>query len=193
MSDTRFRREHRLVLLAVLLSVFSVSAVAQTTDFDVETFRKHWYPSHEGKSVTTLGLNHAEISSVLASAGMRQQSVLARRVDMGEGAEHGLVIQGNDYNLCGGTGNCSTWFFRKIGAKWAPVKGDWGPDPDVYTSAFAFLPPKRHGLYELVVMTHESSDDAAIEVLWFDGKQYRSNQDYCWHPQENKIVGGPCR
>lgn len=186
----------RLVLWVLATPLFGVAmaSLAQTSNFDMTRFRENWYVSHDDKPIIEVGLNKKEISALLTKIGFDEHELSARRVDMGEGIEKGLVVQGKDYNLCG-SGGCQTWFFRKVNGKWEPLVGDWGPDLDTLVGAFAFLPPKHNGLDELIVMTHLSAGRAPVEVWWFDkGKQkYLSNDSYCWDGVEEKAPEGPCQ
>jgi hypothetical protein len=145
------------------------------------------YSSHQGTKIGQIGLSEAEISPVLALLGaekeLRDESggptrewfeveFLARRLDMGEGPDNGLLLQGTQ-TLCGVTGNCQMWLFRKVNGKWTIVLDD------ALSAAFKFAPPKHNGLFELMVMGHGSAASTPLSVLWFDGTKYAEHTRYC--------------
>jgi hypothetical protein len=64
----------------------------------------------------------------------------ARRVDLGAGA--GLVLQGTTL-LCGGTGNCQLFVFRRVNDQWVFLFGR-GQAP--LAESFEFGPGVTHGV-----------------------------------------------
>jgi hypothetical protein len=160
------------------------------------------YSSHQGQLITAIGLSQNELTEVLStvlrydfvkesdvrSPTALKKELLARHVDMGEGANNGLVVQGTS-ELCGGTGNCVTWFFRKSGAKWQllPLARRYPPD----SAAFAFISPKHNGLLDLVLVRHMSADDAPVDVWQFNGAKYELVKSYCSHG-DGRTIAGKC-
>lgn len=184
--DVRFASLTLMVLLFSTAPTFQ----QQKATFDMSRVKENWHLSHKGTPISQIGLGQKEVSTILSKVGVDAKAVLAWRVDMGEGGENGLVVQGND-DLCGATGNCQTWFFRKVDRDWQPLTGDWGPDPDTLVAAFAFLPPKHNGLDELVIVTHPGR----VEVWWYDKakQKYLSNDVYCWQGNNDEAIEGKCR
>jgi hypothetical protein len=91
-----------------------------------------------------------------------------RQVDLGRSA--GLIVQGSDL-LCGGTGNCQTWIFRKFKDRWVPMfAGEQAP----LAERFQLGPSTTRGIKDLTILTN-SSGEASVRVAYkFDGMLYRS-------------------
>jgi hypothetical protein len=186
----------------LLLALAVVSAVLLTAQAAQQPQRfqlpKDMYGTHEGRPVADIGLDQNEISTLLSMAlaaglgkdDMRspaalRKELLARRVDMGEGADHGLVLQGND-RLCGGTGNCATWFFRKEGTDWKLLEPkNYAPQ----VSEFGFLSLKHNDLNDLVVAYQDSSGTETIELLEFNGSVYESKESFCQRGDGFLVLG----
>jgi hypothetical protein len=97
-----------------------------------------------------------------------QTELRLRRVDLGGSA--GLVVQGSSM-LCGGTGNCQTWVFRKSNDHWiSMMAGDQAP----IVSAFAFGPGVTRGIPDLTIVANLSATDSKRTTFRFDGKFYRA-------------------
>jgi hypothetical protein len=88
------------------------------------------------------------------------------RVDLGTGP--GIIVQGTGL-LCGGTGNCQIWVFRKAKAKWVPLFSD---DQIVLAEGFQFGPGLTHHIKDLVVVTNLSADETRRVTYKFDGRRY---------------------
>lgn len=165
--------------------------------FDLTTFQQNSHASHDGYPLDRAGLSEGEIASVVALIGVDADQVQARRVDMGEGLENGLVVQGNSIGLCGATGNCDTWFLRKSGGMWqfAVSTNGSGAESGFYVAVFAFVPPKHNGLFEMITMGRGGGFQYPFEVWWFDGTKYAPHAGYCWYPGPGKgqVVEGDCR
>ncbi len=156
--------------------------------YDLTAFRQNSYSSHSGQTLASMGLSEGEIARITEISGVDASAVLARHVDMGEGADNGLAVQGNGLDLCGATGNCASWFFRKAGGQWqlaAPDSPGLGESTGVFVAMFAFVPPKHNGFFEMILMNHLSVAEYPFEVWWFDGTKYVPRAGYCWYPGPN--------
>ena len=91
-----------------------------------------------------------------------------RQVDLGMG--RGIVVQGTNL-LCGGTGNCQIWVFRRAKGNWVSLFKD---DQAVLADAFQFGPTKTHHIKDLTVGTNVSADEATRVTYKFDGRRYTS-------------------
>jgi hypothetical protein len=91
-----------------------------------------------------------------------------RRVDLGIGP--GIVVQGTSL-LCGGTGNCQMWVFRKAGAKWVSL---FKNDQTILAEGFEFGPALKHHVKDLTVSTNFSADETRRVTYKFDGRRYTS-------------------
>ena len=91
-----------------------------------------------------------------------------RRVDLG--GNPGLVVQGTSL-LCGGTGNCQTWCFRKANNTWLSI---FAADQAPIASGFQLGPGVTHGLKDFTILTHLSAESGQRVIFKFDGKLYRA-------------------
>ena len=120
-----------------------------------------------------------------------EEELLATHLDLGEGAENGLVVQGSE-KLCGATGNCQMWFFRKLAGKWTQVKFEDDEGSGVLASMYAAVAPKHDGLYELILGSHFNAFEVPLAQLWFDGKKYVLHQTYCRYNETGEVLAGAC-
>ena len=97
-----------------------------------------------------------------------EQELRARRVNLGK--IPGLVIEGTTL-LCGGTGNCQTWVFRKSNGKWVSMfKGDQAP----LAESFQFGPSATRGIKDFTIQNNSSADAGKRATYKFDGRFYRA-------------------
>ena len=91
----------------------------------------------------------------------------ARKVSLGSAP--GLAVQGSNL-LCGGTGNCQTWIFRKVGSKWIPLFS--GNQPPIAES-FQLGPHVTNGIKDCTIVVNSSAETGSRVTYKFDGKIYR--------------------
>jgi len=108
-----------------------------------------------------------------------------RRVSLGE--SDGLVIRGTQL-LCGGTGNCETWVFRRSGDEWLNMFDHQAP----IVSAFGF-DQEISGIKNFIVSANSSADKESRILYKFDGKFYRESECYDVSVAAGKIEGVPCK
>ena len=96
--------------------------------------------------------------------------LLIRRIDLA--GTPGLVVQGSKL-LCGATGNCQTWVFRKTGDQW---KSLFGGDEAPVVEGFRFGPVSTHRIPDLTVWSNTSAEARQKATYKFDGEQYRRVQ-----------------
>jgi hypothetical protein len=96
------------------------------------------------------------------------KEVRIRKIDLGEGP--GIVAQGTNL-LCGGTGNCQTWVFRKANNKWISL---FGNDQAPLAESFQFGPAVTNGIRDFTVVTNSSAKTSQRVTYKFDGKLYRA-------------------
>jgi hypothetical protein len=94
-----------------------------------------------------------------------------RRLSLGD--TDGLVIQGTKL-LCGGTGNCQTWVFRRSHERWISMFQHQAP----IISSFGFADKTTHGVRDLAMLAHASAETTACSVFAFDGNFYRETECY---------------
>jgi hypothetical protein len=110
----------------------------------------------------------AVAQSAYDTADSWQKELRARRVDLG--ATQGLVVRGTNL-LCGGTGNCQTWIFRKVNDKWVPLfKGDEAP----IVESFRLGPHVTAGIKDFAAFANFSAGAGQKVTYKFDGKFYRA-------------------
>ena len=91
-----------------------------------------------------------------------------RRVDLGNGP--GIVVQGTSL-LCGGTGNCQIWVFRKANVNWVSM---FANDQTILAEGFNFGPAVTHHIKDLTIVTNLSADGSKRVTYKFDGSLYRT-------------------
>jgi hypothetical protein len=97
-----------------------------------------------------------------------KKELRVRRVDLGNRA--GMIIQGSKL-LCGGTGNCQTWVFRKAGNRWVPLfPNDLVPNAE----SFRLGPSATGGIKDFTIVANSSAEAEQTVTYKFDGKFYRA-------------------
>jgi hypothetical protein len=92
----------------------------------------------------------------------------AKRVDLG--GSPGIVLQGTKL-LCGATGNCQLFVFRKVNDKWVSL---FGEDQAPTAEFFQLGPSVTKGIKDLTVVTNSSAESTQRVTYKFDGQFYRS-------------------
>jgi hypothetical protein len=113
----------------------------------------------------------------------------ARRVSLGE--SEGLLIRGTKL-LCGGTGNCETWVFRRSRGDWLNLFDHEAP----IVSGFGFEQDAAGGIKNFLVSANNSAAKENRILFKFDGKFYRQSE--CFDVSVNgaaveKIKNVPCK
>jgi hypothetical protein len=80
------------------------------------------------------------------------------------------VVQGTSL-LCGGTGNCQTWCFRKTNSTWVSL---FAADQAPIASGFQLGPGVTHELKDFTIVTHLSAEGGERVIFKFDGTVYRA-------------------
>ena len=131
---------------------------------------------HHEETLAKLGLPQAELTQVISgvqaaaydSPDSWEKELRARNISLG--AVPGLVLQGTDL-LCGATGNCQIFVFRRVGEKWlALFEGEEAP----VVEGFSFGPGLAQGIKDLHVISNSSADKSTQATYRFDGKFYRA-------------------
>lgn len=92
------------------------------------------------------------------------------RISLGTSA--GLVVRGTQL-LCGGTGNCQTWVFRRENSKWRSLFDGQAP-----VVSRAGLVRQNAGVRDLVTAAHVSAGREQWTQYRFDGHVYRRTECY---------------
>ena len=96
-----------------------------------------------------------------------QSELRVRRVDLGR--TPGIIIQGTKL-LCGATGNCQTWVFRKLKDKWISLfAGDQAP----IIEGFQVGPGVTNAIKDFEVVANSSAETEERITYHFDGNLYR--------------------
>lgn len=90
----------------------------------------------------------------------------ARRIELG--SSPGIVLQGT-HLLCGGTGNCQIFVFRKVGAKWVSLFAEQAPVGE----SFSFGPGSTNGIKDFTIVANSSVNAESRATYRFDGNFYR--------------------
>ena len=94
-----------------------------------------------------------------------------RRISLGE--TEGVVIRGMRL-LCGGTGNCETWVFRRDQGNWVNLFEQEAP----IVSGFGFDQETTNGVKNFLVSANTSATKESRILFKFDGKFYRQSECY---------------
>jgi hypothetical protein len=100
-----------------------------------------------------------------------QTELRLRRLSIAGG--DGLVVRGTEM-LCGGTGNCETWLFRRANRAWVNMFDGEAP----LISSFGFGRHVSHRVPDLIATAPVSAAKSNYVVYVFDGKFYRSGGCY---------------
>jgi hypothetical protein len=97
-----------------------------------------------------------------------ERELRVKRVDLG--ANLGIIVQGSEL-LCGGTGNCQTWVFRKAEGKLVSLL----PRNQVpIAESFSLGPLTTAGIKDFTVFANSSAASGQTVAYKFDGKFYRA-------------------
>jgi hypothetical protein len=97
-----------------------------------------------------------------------ESELRVQRVDLG--ATPGIIAQGSKL-LCGGTGNCQTWVFRKAGGKLISLMAR---DQVPIAEGFSLGPNVTGGIKDLSISSNTSADSGTNITYKFDGNFYRT-------------------
>jgi len=96
-----------------------------------------------------------------------ESELRVQRVDLG--TSPGIIVQGSKL-LCGGTGNCQTWVFRKAAGKWISLIAR---DQVPIAEGFSLGPNVTAGIMDFSISANTSAESAKYITYKFDGKFYR--------------------
>ena len=155
------------VLIAPLISILLLSGTAalaqmQTIGLD-ETFAAGKLPAAEAREIIT-GVE----KSAYDTPESWEKELRVRRVDLGSGP--GIVVRGTNL-LCGATGNCQMWVFRRVNGRWLSLF-DINDAP--IADGFQLGPMVTRGIKDLVVTANVSAERGSRTTYQFDGSVYRA-------------------
>jgi hypothetical protein len=131
---------------------------------------------HKDETLAKLNLPQAELKQIISGAEAAafdfpdswEKELRARRISLGSAP--GLVLQGSDL-LCGVTGNCQVFVFRRVGKDWLSLfEAQQAP----VVEGFSFGPGLTQGIKDLHVVSNSSADKSTQATYRFDGKFYRA-------------------
>jgi hypothetical protein len=97
-----------------------------------------------------------------------KKELRVKRVDLGD--IPGMMVQGSKL-LCGGTGNCQTWVFRKTDNKWMSL---FPNDLVPIAEGFRLGPGVTGGIEDFTIVANSSAEAGQTVTYKFDGKFYRA-------------------
>jgi hypothetical protein len=161
-----FRLWMKVVLAGTMSPVFLVAVTAATQLQSLgarDTFR-------------AAALSSAEVKEIVKQVGDSAYDVAddweselhVRHVDLG--ASPGLILQGTKL-LCGATGNCQTWVFRKAHNNWILM---FAKDDVPIAEGFRLGPGVSGGIKDFTVQANSSAEAEQTVTYKFDGKHYRT-------------------
>lgn len=101
-----------------------------------------------------------------------QSELRVRRIDLGRSP--GIVIQGTKL-LCGATGNCQTWVFRKLDDRWISL---FPRDEVPIIEGFQIDSATTNGIKDFKVVSNSSAESEERVTYNFDGRFYRPKTDH---------------
>jgi hypothetical protein len=127
-------------------------------------------------SFNSVGLSAKEVQEIVEEVEQSaydtpdewKKELRARRVDLGNNP--GMMVQGSKL-LCGGTGNCQTWVFRKADNKWVSL---FPNDLVPIAESFRLGPGITYGIKDFTIVTNSSAEAGQTVTYMFDGKFYRA-------------------
>jgi hypothetical protein len=150
-------------IMSVMLFV-SLTATGQTQSLGPkDTFRAAGLSPKEVQDITK------EVEqSAYDSADDWTSELRVKRVDLGSSA--GIIVQGTKL-LCGGTGNCQTWVFRRLNDKSVSLfKQDGVP----VAESFRLGPGSSHGIKDFMAVANSSAESTQTVQYKFDGNLYQT-------------------
>jgi hypothetical protein len=155
-----------VVLAGTMSAVFfvAVNAATQLQSLGArDTFRAAALSSAEVKEI----VKQVE-DSAYDVADDWESELHVRHVDLG--ASPGLILQGTKL-LCGATGNCQTWVFRKAHNNWILM---FAKDDVPIAEGFRLGPGVSGGIKDFTVQANSSAEAEQTVTYKFDGKHYRT-------------------
>jgi hypothetical protein len=137
--------------------------------------RVDWLPTPgNGDTLAAAGLTGPEERDVLTRLKATSfdvpdswlAEVRVRRVSLG--AKDGLLVRGTD-RLCGATGNCQTWIFRRVDGRWFDAFESEAPIVSAVGLAKTSAPFR-----DLIVKANRSAEAESWTRFAFDGRYYRA-------------------
>jgi hypothetical protein len=95
-----------------------------------------------------------------------REELRAKRVSLG--STSGIVLQGK-HLLCGATGNCQIFVFRKMNGNWISLFKDSAP----LAESFKFEAQTSYGINDLTISANLGAEHSKSVTYRFDGKCYR--------------------
>ncbi len=157
----------RTVAVVVALAIATASLASAQIEHlrNDETIAKIKLPAAELKQIIS-----AVEAIAFDSPNSWEKELRARRISLGSAP--GLVLQGSDL-LCGGTGNCQVFVFRRVGKDWLSLfQAQQAP----VVEGFTFGPEARNGIEDLHVIANSSAQKSTHVTYRFDGKFYRASK-----------------
>lgn len=96
-----------------------------------------------------------------------ESELRVQRVELG--TSPGIIVQGSKL-LCGGTGNCQTWVFRKAAGKWICLMAK---DQVPIAEGFSLGPHVTAGIKDFSISANTSAESGKNITYKFDGEFYR--------------------
>lgn len=151
------------LLVCTTILLFSAPAVSQPQSLTAkDTLAATRLPAEELRQITD-----AIEQSAFDTPESWAKELRARRIDLG--GSPGIVLQGTEL-LCGGTGNCQLFVFRKVDDKWSSL---FGMDQTPIAESFELGPGVSHGIKDMAVVTNSGARSGQQVLYKFDGRFYR--------------------
>jgi hypothetical protein len=177
------------LLLSVTLSLWATLAHAEILP-PLQTLQR----LHDAESFRQSKLAPTEVRQILQqikatafdTAKSWQKELRVRRISLQ--SVDGLIVQGSDL-LCGATGNCQTWVFRKDRRRWISLFPNQAP----VAAGFGFAMVATHRIPDFLVAAHVSADEVDYASYSYDGQNYSVARCYRAKPDGQQAEEKPCK
>ena len=181
----------KIVLLSAILSVFSLIGLIYLNPVSAQTSKR--VTAQEKAALTQLVLQDKEVKEAMTgdgspSVGDITEGITVKKIDLNKDGQPEYLATLEPF-LCGTTGNCLTWVYRKTGAEYKLL---------LRTSGRQLLLEKSStgGFRDLRMEAGHSADEQDFSIYKFDGNKYLAkvcySQTYSGKGRKPKITRWKC-
>lgn len=178
------------VLLLMTLSFYGVALVRADNLPPLQMLQRlHGEESFQQSELAPIEVNqilHQVKATAFDNPKSWQKELRVRRVSLH--SVEGLVVQGSNL-LCGATGNCQTWVFRKDRRRWVSLFLGQAP----IASGFGFTKLVTNGIPDFLLAAHVSTDEINYASYSYNGRTYVAVRCYLAKPNGQQAEETPCK
>jgi len=149
---------------------------------------------NDRETLSVLRLSSAEQKQILNQIEMTSfdtpdawwQELRVRRISLG--TTEAIVVRGTNL-LCGATGNCETWVFRRANRQWLNMFIGEAP----VVSSIGLVVDQTKGIRNIVLAAHVSASSATWTEYAFGGAFYKQVHCFDINSETNRATEVPCQ